>query len=183
MQRLRLAIVAAIVVLAAVAAGVAVAARPAHHHVTRAQEQAFEANVVPLVTDGGRVVEDGMKPALHDLTTDHVTPPSFIAGEATQWQATLQRDGHDLAAVRATGQLARARDLLVRAVGIYAAAAADFHAAALATGAERNRLIDSGIATAERGDATYDEGAAIVQALRRSLGLGPSASFPDPGHE
>lgn len=182
MIRFRLLLLAAVVAAVSVAAGV-IAATGSPSGPTRGQEQRFEAAVVPLVTEGGRVVEEGMKPALHDLTTDHVTPPAFIATEAAQWQATLTRVGQQLGTVRASGRLDRARDRLVAALATYADAAASFHAAALASGSRRDQLIDEGIATAKRGDATYDKGATIVQAVRRSLGLGPSASFPDPGHE
>src|SRR4051812_1894486 len=160
MARVRLVIVAAVLAAASITAAV-LAATGSPSAPTRAQEQRFEAAVVPLVTDGGRVVEQGMKPALHDLTTDHVTPPAFIATEATQWRATLERVGAQLAGVRAGGRLAQARARIVAALGLYADAAAEFHSAALATGSEREQLIDRGIATAKRGDATYDEGAAI----------------------
>src|SRR3954467_11900919 len=181
MVRFRLVIVAAVVAAVSIAAGVIMAtgspSRP-----TRSQEQQFEAAVVPRVTEGGRVVEQGMKPALHDLTSDHVTPPSFVATEATQWQTTLERVGSQVAGIHVHGRLAQARTRLAAALSLYADAAAQFHAAALASGQQRAHLIDRGIATAKRADTTYDEGAAIVQAVRRSLGLGPSASFPDPGH-
>jgi hypothetical protein len=181
--RVRLVIVAAVIAAVSAAAVVLAATTASSSRSTRAQEQAFEKAVAPLVTEGGRVVEQGMKPALHDLTTDHVTPPSFIAGEANQWQSTLERDGRGVAVVHATGKLRVARDRLVAAIGLYAQAAGQFRSAALASGAPQQQLIDAGIATAKLGDATYDEGATIVQAVRRSLGLGSSASFPDPGHE
>jgi hypothetical protein len=181
--RVRLVVLAAVIAAVSAAAVVLAATTSSASRPNRAQEQAFEHAVVPLVTEGGRVVEQGMKPALHDLTTDHVTPSSFIAVEASQWQSTLDRVRTGLAGVRTVGQLRLARSRLVAALGLYAEAAADFRAAALTSGNRQRQLIDSGIATAKRGDATYDEGATIVQALRRSLGLGPSASFPDPGHE
>ena len=157
MVRIRLVIVAAVLAAASVTAAV-LAATGSSSGPTRAQEQRFEAAVAPLVTDGGRVVEQGMKPALHDLTTDHVTPPAFIATEATQWRATLSRIGTQLAGVRASGQLARARARLVAALGMYADAAAQFRSAALATGAEREQLIDRGIATAKRGTRRMTRG-------------------------
>jgi hypothetical protein len=178
--RIRIVIVA---VLAAVSVSAAViAATGSPKALTRIQEQRFEAAVVPLVTDAGRVVEEGMKPALHDLTTDHVTSPAFIATEATQWRATLEHDRGSLSDLHLRGRLADARGRLVAALDLYVDAAAQFRSAALASGEQREQLIDGGVATAKRADATYDQGAAIVQAVRRSLGLGPSDSFPDPGH-
>src|SRR5438270_12403589 len=123
MVRIRLVIVAAVIAAASVTAGV-VAATGSPSGPTRTQEQRFEAAVVPLVTDGGRVVEQGMKPALHDLTTDHVTPPAFIATEATQWRDSLQHVGSQLAGVHASGRLAQARDRFVAALGLYTDAAA-----------------------------------------------------------
>ena len=183
MVRIRLVIAAAVIAAVSAAAAVLAAGTSSSHRPTRAQEQAFEQAVVPLVTEGGRVVEQGMKPALHDLTTDHVTPPAFIAVEAGQWKATLQRVQRGVAAVHTVGTLRTARARLVAALALYEQAAVEFKAAAQASGAARQQLIDSGIATAKRGDATYDAGATTVQAVRRSLGLGPSASFPDPGHD
>src|SRR3954454_5252931 len=157
MVRIRLVIVAAVLAAASVTAAV-LAATGSPHGPTRAQEQRFEAAVVPFVTDGGRVVEQGMKPALHDLTTDHVTPPAFIATEATQWRGTLQHVGSQLAGVHANGRLKRARDQFVAALGLYADAAAQFRSAALAAGEQRAQLVDAGIATAKHADTTFDQG-------------------------
>src|SRR3954469_4545047 len=128
MVRVRLVIVAAVLAAASITAAV-LAATGSPSAPTRAQEQRFEAAVVPLVTEGGRVVEQGMKPALHDLTTDHVTTASFIAVEAAQWQSTLDRVRTGVAQVPAAGKLRLARQRLVAALGLYAEAAGDFRAA------------------------------------------------------
>src|SRR4051794_4010451 len=140
MVRVRLVIVAAVIAAVSAAAAVLAATTSSSPRPTRAQEQAFEKLVVPLVTEGGRVVEQGMKPALHDLTTDHVTPASFIAVEAGQWQSTLDRVRPGVAQVPAAGKLRLARQRLVAALGLYAEAAGDFRAAALASGARQQEL-------------------------------------------
>jgi hypothetical protein len=153
------------------------------HAVTRAQILAFERAVDPLVTRGGQVVQEGMKPAVVDLDKDHVTPPAFIAHEADGWTATLSDVRRSIAAVKVASGLSAPRQTLVSALDMYVSAASTFKAAALAPAAQRKALITSGINKAQQADHIFDQAAAAIQAARRHLGLGASASFPDPGHD
>ena len=151
------------------------------NHLTRSQMLGFEKKIDPLVSQAGQVVEEGMKPALTDLEHDHVTPPAFIAHEADGWIATLTDVRTRIAAIRPPSALGGARSSIVASLDAYVEAARTFKAAALASPKQREALIQSGIDEATRADKVFDQGAIVIQRLRRSLGLGPSSSFPDPG--
>ena len=150
------------------------------HPITRAQIVAFERAVDPLVSRGGQVVQEGMKPALGDLTHDHVTPPSYIAHEADGWAASLTDVRRQIAAVRTPRQLTAARTSLLAALDLYVSAARTFRQAALATGAQRESLVKDGIAQAQHADTVFDQAARDIQTQRRSLHLSPSIYFPNP---
>lgn len=147
---------------------------------TRAQMLAYERVVDPLVSRGGQVVEDGMKPALGDLTHDHVTPPSYIAHEAEGWAASLNDVRGQVAAVKTPHPLTTARASLLSALDLYISAARTFRAAALASGAQRNALVTEGLNQAQHADTVFDQAAKVIQAQRRLLRLAPSIYFPDP---
>jgi len=151
--------------------------------VTRAQIVAFENSVDPLVSRGGRVVQEGMKPAVTDLDQDHVTPPAFIAHEADGWASELSDLRQRIAGLNVPAGLTAPRRTLLSALDMYVAAAHTFKQAAVATAVERKALISNGISQAQSADRIFDQAAAAIQADRRQLGLAPSAYFPDPGHE
>jgi hypothetical protein len=171
----------AIALAVALALGVALAVPGgAAHAVTRAQLVGFEATVDPLVSHAGQVIQEGMKPALADLARDHVTPPAFIAHEADGWMASLSGVRKGIVALRVPSALAGARRSLVTSMDLYLQAAATFKAAALASPPARGALLQRVVDQASHADRVFDEGAAVIQRLRRSVGLGLSASFPDP---
>ena len=175
--------VAALGVLLAVAVMVPVTlvfGQTSSPRLTRAAMLAYEKSVDPLVSRGGQVVEQGMKPALGDLSHDHITPPSYIAHEADGWAASLSDVRRELAAVTTPRQLSSARTSLLAALNLYVSAARTFHDAALAKGAEQSALITHGIDQAQHADTIFDQAARVIQAQRRLLHLGPSAYFPDP---
>ena len=180
MRRLRR-IVAIAAVLGALGAGGAVAmtrggSSPA---VGKAALLAYEKQVVPLVQDGGRVVEQGMRPAVHDLQVDHVVPGWQIAREGDGWIASLTGVRREVARVSAPDGLRPAQQAFVEALDEYVDAARTFRAAALATGARRTELLDEGIRQAELADHTYDRGSAVVQGIRHDVGLPSSPYFPE----
>ena len=141
---------------------------------------AYEKAILPLVQDGGRTVQQGMKPALEDLQYRHVVPPAHIAQEAEAWLRTLRRIRQQLAAVHAPDGLGPAHAAFLQALDEYAGAAETFRAAALApAGAGRDGHIEEGIAQAQQADRTYDRGSAVLQSARRSAGLESSPYFPE----
>jgi hypothetical protein len=151
--------------------------------VTRAELVAYEASILPIVQDGGKTVEEGMKPALTDLLHRHITPPSFIVKEGDAWIAELSRVRQQLVAVTPPPDLAPASRLLAQSLDYYLTAARDFRAAAAATSkSERARFADLGVRAGEAGDAVYDRGSAVIQHARQRLGLPLNPNFPSPAN-
>jgi hypothetical protein len=140
---------------------------------------AYEARLLPLVQDGGRVVQQGMKPALDDLRYKHIVPAPVIAQEGDGWVTSLETVQTKVRQVAAPAGLTTAHQAFLQALEEYVVAAKAFRAAALAPpGAARERQIADGIRHAEHADHTYDRGAAILQRARRSLGLPADPNFP-----
>ena len=145
--------------------------------------RSFEAKLTPLVQSGGQVVEQSMKPALDDLRYDHVTPASFMAKEAQGWVLSLTQVRRDVLALKATRDLAQVRDTLAASLDKYVQAARTFRAAILASGADREALLSTGLSQARAADLVYDRGSQQLQVIRHRLGLEPSPYFPAGGHE
>jgi hypothetical protein len=140
---------------------------------------AYEGRLLPLVQDGGRVVQQGMKPALDDLRYKHIVPAPVIAQEGDGWIASLETVQTKVRQVAAPDGLTTAHQAFLQALEEYLVAAKAFRAAALAPpGAARERQIADGVRHAEHADHTYDRGAAILQRVRRSLGLPADPNFP-----
>lgn len=148
--------------------------------IARAIEE-YEAAVVPIVREGGKLVEVGVKVGLSDLSTEHVTAPAVVAEQAQVWRRELTALGRQLAEVTAPGDLEAAHAAFVDALRIYAEAAALVEEAARsAPGAPRDELLDRVVDAGDRADERYDEGSRLLQDLRRRSGLEPSSDFPDP---
>jgi hypothetical protein len=131
------------------------------------------------VQDGGRTVQQGMKPALDDLRYKHIVPPEVIAQEAAGWIDSLQSVQSKARQLPAPPGLSTAHQAFLQALQGYVAAAHAFKAAALTpAGPARESRIAAGIDHAEDADKTYDRGAALLQQARRSLGLPPDPNFP-----
>lgn len=171
---------AALAVVALAVASFAVARRDGKPAITKAELTAWENAILPALQDGGRTVEQGMKPAVDDLVNRHVVPAYVIAKEADGWAEALAGVKARVAAVATPPVLRPAVDGFTRALDEYVLAAKDFHAAALApAGPQRDALVASGRAHGEAADHTYDTGAAVVQRLRHELGMPASSFFPE----
>jgi hypothetical protein len=178
-----LTVLAAAVALLGVAVSVSVAkttSSSSQPPLRRAELLAYEDRLLPLVQDGGRVVEQGMKPAMDDLRNQHIVPARVIAQEGDGWVASLTSVRSKVQALPAPHAVSPAQRAFLQALDEYVVAARAFRAAAqTAPGAARNARIDEGVRHAEQADATYDRGAAILQRLRRSLGLRADPNFPE----
>ena len=145
----------------------------------RAALLAWEGDIVPLVQQGGRVVQDGMKPALDDLLYKHITPPAFIVREARAWTNALAKVRAQLTAVSAPGSMRHAVRMLDRALASYLRAARAFRAAAAhPAGATRRHFVRVGQRSGQAGDRIYDRAAAEIQQARARVGLPPDINFP-----
>lgn len=172
-----------IAMLGATALGAVLAARSEEtprDTLTAVELQAYQGLITPHLTEGGKIVQLGMKPAMTDLATPGGIPAATIAGEADAWVAALTGVRQRVAAVIPPEQLREAHRLFDEALGRYLEAARLFGQAARAPAAEQRAAIDRGIAVAEIADDVYDAASRILQRLRRELGLGVTADFPDP---
>lgn len=147
---------------------------------SKARLVSYESAIAAPLKDGGRTVEQGMKPALADLNVDHVTPPAMIAREARQWVADLTDVRARVAAVTPPAQLRAVSRGFDEALTLYVEAARWFERAATADALQRSALLDKGYAAAKRADAAYDAASRLLQTARHRVGLGSSPDFPDP---
>ena len=147
-------------------------------HLSREQVTRYEAAIVPALKDGGETVERGMKPAVADLLSLHVTPRASIAVESEGWVNSLTEVRGKVAAVEAPGELDRARTLFLDSLDKYIEAARGIGRAASAQGAQVAVLAHTAIDVAREADSTYNAASAVVQKARATAGLGPSPDLP-----
>jgi hypothetical protein len=135
--------------------------------------------IVPLVQQGGRVVENGMKPALDDLVYRHITPRAMIVREADAWVGALTNVRGQLATVTPPPSLSEVAPLLDRALASYINAARAFRkAAAHKAGSVRRHFVRVGRHWGETADNVYDRAASLIQGARARAGLPPDVNFP-----
>ncbi len=150
---------------------------------TRNALVAYERAVLPLVQDGGRVVEQGMKPAVNDLQYAHIVPPAVIGSEGDGWVRSLRVVRQKLVRVAPPVGVATVQRTFVTAVDGYIRAATVFAAAARSqAGPERSRRIQDGIQTAQAADRVYNQASAMLQRLRHAVGLPSDPNFPEAGN-
>lgn len=148
---------------------------------TAAGLQAYESELAPLVRQGGKTVQLGIKPGIDDLRFRHVVPAALIAREADAWVEDLTEVRSKIAQLVADPALGPVTEAFVRALDRYVLASTSFRDAALAPQpAGRLDLINDGIHLAQQGDRLYDRASAQLQALRLRLGLPASLNFPSP---
>jgi len=177
-------VVTATAVIASVAASDS-SAKTSHHRPAAVSQQERAAIVdygkaiVPLVQQGGRVVENGMKPALDDLVYRHITPRTMIVREADAWVGALTNVRGHLATVTPPPSLSNVAPLLDRALASYINAARAFRkAAAHKAGSVRRHFVRVGRQWGERADRVYDRAASLIQGARARAGLPPDINFP-----
>lgn len=175
-------LVAAVAAVVVVGAGVGVYAvtrpdpKPA---LTAAALTAYEQAILPSLRDGGRVIEQGVKPDLGDLGSGKISGTAF-ADHADGFLAELERVRTAVAAVTPPSPLRPAADGFDAALARYEQAVREFKAAALTPRAGREAALAKGYATAQSADTLYDSAGAVIQRWRVRLGLGTSADFPSP---
>jgi hypothetical protein len=151
---------AVVALVVAVGAVLAVRLATAGDALTSAELVAYQAAIHPPLSEGGRLVQERLKPA---------APAGTPVAEADGWARELDAIRARVAAVDPPDELAGAHRLFDTALAQYA---------------ETARLVADGsgdaVAAGERADATYDDASRILQRERRRLGLGATAEFPDP---
>ena len=179
MRRSRIAAAVAVGVLVGGVAAYATTAEGPPPKVTRDELAAYEEAVVPIVKDGGKVVQLGMKPAMDDLAHLHIVPPKVIGSEGDGWVLSLEQVRARLSRVPTPPTLREVTDYFLIALDRYTAAAREFANAARAAGSARATSLKRGVTLATSADHTYDRGSALLQAARHSVGLAPNPNFPE----
>jgi hypothetical protein len=144
-----------------------------------AELETYERQVLPIVQDGGRVVEQGMKPAMDDLQYQHIVPPSVIGTEGDGWVRSLTNVRERLRRVATPASVRPVTTAFVSSLDAYIAAARSFSAAARTVGVRRAANLERGFSQAIAADRIYDEGSAHLQKLRHALGLASNPDFPE----
>lgn len=145
----------------------------------RARLVAYEEAIADHARRGGRVTEQEAKPSLRAFADGELDGETF-AERAEAWARVMGQVKADFLAATPPGFLEEIEARWARALDTYIEAFGLFARAGRAGGAERERLLDEGIATADRADDLFDEASALLQAARRRLGLDPTPNFPDP---
>jgi hypothetical protein len=140
---------------------------------------AYTAALRAPTAEGGRVVEQQMKPSVGEFDRGQVDEPTFVA-RARGWVLALQKVKKEIDAIRVPPVIASAGPLFDQAMDAYVHAAQVFEqAAALPVGAERTAALDRGRAAGRDADQAYDRAAAVVQRALRAAGLPPDSALPD----
>jgi hypothetical protein len=143
---------------------------------------AYEAKLVPLVKNWGKIEIDGMRPAIADLASgpgNTSVPPEAIAGEARAWQEGLTQIRADMTKLTPPASLKRAAELFDQSIVKYLAAAKSFEQAASSTGEAQKKGIEAGSRQAGDGATIYNDASLLLQRARHKVGLPTSPDFPD----
>ena len=149
---------------------------------------AYEKELVPVLAEGGKTVELGVKVGIGDLEAawstasgGHLVAPEVIARQAASWAADLNRLADRVEAISAPPNLTDSNAMFIAALHTYAhSASIVVEAATTADAGERVRLLQAARDTGRSADKQFDVASALLQAERRRLGLAPSPDFPDP---
>jgi hypothetical protein len=177
---------AAVVVAGAVGAAAVFLTGSGNRSADRRSVCAYEAAVYPIVQRGGQLVELGIKPFVKDFQLGKLDGKAIV-DRAPGWRNVLADVRVALARVREPPSLRGIARLLDESMAGYLASVGGWRRAGSieAAGDRGPRLREAtqdAITTATRADRTYDRASALLQSVRRRLGLGPSTHFPDPDH-
>lgn len=146
----------------------------------RSEIVAYEKKISGPARDAGFVVQEGLKPGLADVAAGQPGPVVF---SAVTWVDRFRSIGEQFAAAADglhDGDLRRAAELFESALKEYERTAETIGAAAIASGEPRQKLLEKAAAKGRHADQEYDKASAHLQRARRSVGLPPTARFPDP---
>lgn len=177
--------IAAIVV--ACAAGLALAVSLPHgdqgsastSHAGAAALTAYTEALRAPTSDGGRVVEEEMKPTIGDFGQGQVDAAAF-ATDARGWQQALRQVKDRIDRIAVPPAIAAAGPLFDAAMDDYIAAARLFEQAAAVPQSQRQEAINRGIDQARAADRQYDQAALVVQRALAAAGLQPDPNLPNP---
>jgi hypothetical protein len=139
---------------------------------------AYTRSLAGPTKEGGRIVEQEMKPSLGDFAAGKLTAADFVV-RARGWQLEMGRVRQQLDQVQAPPVIASAGPLFDVAIDAYIHAAGLFEQAGLAPSAQRQAAIAAAVAAARQADDDFDRAAAVVQRALAAAGLPADHSLPD----
>ncbi len=129
--------------------------------------------------DGGRIVEEEMKPSIPEFNNGTLDAGTFTQ-RARGWQLGLRRVKDQIDRISVPPAIAAAGPLFDQAMDDYIHAAQLFEQAGTAPQAQRRADIDRAVAAAEAADHQYDQAALVVQRALVAAGLQPDSALPNP---
>ena len=169
----------ALVVLGALGATAVFVIGSAQRRDDRASYLRYERAILVPIKDGGRLVEQEIKPSFSDLENGSLSASEAI-GRADAWRGDLRQDRARMVSLTPPAFLRGIQTLWASAMNAYLVIPDLFARAARASGSERTGLIDQAAAAGTRADRLFDNAARAMQFHRRRLGLGVTHDLPDP---
>ena len=140
---------------------------------------AYTTALRPPTSEGGRIVQQEMKPSLSEFGSGTVDGPTFAA-RARGWQLALARVRDDIDKIAVPPSIPSAGPLFHDAMTAYVHAAQLFEQAGTAPADRRQSAVDAAIAAARAADQAFDRAAVVVQRALRAAGLPPDSALPNP---
>lgn len=139
---------------------------------------AYERTLLVPLREGGRIVQEQMKPSLREARAGEIKGTD-LAQRAAGWRLAFERLREQVARLAPPSFLGDVEQRFLVAVDGYRSVAEAAAAAGAATDpAVRDRLIGEAETAGERADDLFDDASAIMQAHRARLGLGTTPSLP-----
>lgn len=139
---------------------------------------AYTAALRSPTSEGGRIVEQEMKPSLGDFERGSLDAGGFVT-RARGWQLGLARVRDQIDAIPTPPAIAAAHGLFHLAMQAYIDAARLFEEAGLAPASQRPAALARAVTAAENADGDFDRAAAVVQSALRAAGLPTDHELPD----
>lgn len=164
----------------AVAISLSPASGPAPTADSVARLTTYEAAITPTLQSAGAMVEQEIKPSIASLE-DGSLSAAGMRSRAVSWRTRFDQARAALARVAVPAGLTKAAADFDRAFQQYEAAVALLATVPnSATGTPNPAQVQAAATAAHQADVLYDQAAAVIQALRRVAGLGPTVDLPDP---
>lgn len=150
----------------------------ANRRADRAAIEAYERAALPPIREGGRIVQQEMKPTLQEMAEGRISDADLL-GRTAAWRGVFERSRDTLLSLEPPSFLGDIEAGWSGAMGAYLVAVDAFATFARSGAAARPAMLDNIRTLGERADDLFDRVAGVIQFHRRRLGLGPSGNLPD----
>jgi hypothetical protein len=151
--------------------------QPAHPDTAALSD--YTAALASPTKEGGRIVQQEMKPSLGEFEQGQLSAADFVV-RARGWQLELARVRDLIDHLSVPPGIAAAGPLFHQAMQAYIDAAKLFEQAGEAPAADRPAALQHAVDAARKADGEFDQASAVVQRALRNAGLQPDHNLPDP---